>query len=105
MAIVRAIKIDYNGVYYQNIKVSDKLKEAYVILKKMEEDGKIYDVRMNFDKTISLRTGRHISNGYIANPLQKHLEKMGLIVKRDDTFNWFYVKEENDVDKYFKDVI
>lgn len=99
--IIRAEKIDFNGAYYKNIEVSEKLYEAYHILKKMEADGKLYYVRINHDGVISLSTGYRTTNDYIANPLQKHLESMGLVVERNDCYNWFYVKEENDVDKYF----
>lgn len=100
MAIVR--EIYYDGVYYKNIEISDKLNEAYTILKRMENDGKLYFVRMNHEGVISLSTGSLTTNYYIADSLQEHLESMGLIVERNDCYNWFYVKEENDVDRYFR---
>ena len=102
MVVIRAQTISYNGVCYQDVEVSDRFAEAYKILKKMEENKKVYNVRMNGNKTISLNTGEMITNHYVANPLQEELEKMGLVVERDDCYNWFYVKEHNDVYGYFK---
>ena len=101
MKTIRAKEIDYRGVYYANITVSDTMKEAYDTLRIMEADGVIHGVKMGFDKVISLHTGSRTTNSYVANALQKQLEAMGLVVERNDCYNWFYDKEENDVDKYF----
>ena len=102
MEIIEAKRIDYSGAYYGEIRVSKKLKEAYDIVKRMERDKVVYGVNIGFNKVISLRTGHTTTNSYTANALQEQIEKMGLIVERNDCYNWFYIKEENDVDKYFR---
>lgn len=99
---IKAEEIDYRGAYYANIPVSKKMKEAYDILKRMENDKVIHSVKMGFNKVISLNTGSRTTNYYVADALQEQLEAMGLTVERNDCYNWFYVKEENDVDKYFR---
>lgn len=102
MEIIEAKSISYSGAYYGEIRVSKKLKEAYDIVKRMEKDKVVYGVNIGFNKIISLRTGYLTTNYYTADALQKQLEKMGLTIERNDCYNWFYIKEENDVDKYFR---